>query len=679
MLAGMAQQNHNLDETLRFLSKEADFRTFAKLKALTNASDSEFLNGQLFVYYRRRQGDIPFSEVFSLPEEASQPVKGRLLRWLVRWRRLLEPWEGEALHSAIGEIKWALSRGMGEDLAEYLGKAAQIAEARGDMPAMLELLALERQVVMTYWATGELRIKRLTEIAAHRQSIIQAFEAGQADSSNAQSLHVKPLGIPRRVKSDLLYRLCNTLTEQECAELRRHIQLHRKDAKQMRLLEYYRRMLEWSRDQEKRDWKAENLSKLKSNTLSWLMRNMARYGEWQGAELHHLIGDLKWAATKGIVAHLSDYFPKAITKVYALEAHEIAIDLHGFGLQHLSGAAQSPDLAGWALRHIREVEAVQLLRLDYFEPIRIQNKATGFNHVAAWQSFQAILADKQWEYMSASIARREVLGFQLLAKMSLNTMEDARRTSIDLLRLLSTTPALPALNWARYFEELRVCCQSLVLSGHSDEALKAINQIEQLENSYPYIMPNSTLHRLLALSYVYDATGDASVADLGLRLYSESKEFIKRADDGQRRIWLLWFIAKASLDIGNFIQSKESLNEILDNKTMSPLILVAHSRVRLLLTQLGTLVEPTVVYHAANASIIFLRRNDRTPKFLQQIANFVKKIAQFDHGTKEQIAEIEKTIEQCKKIPYTGTGDQSLSFDYLNAFEKILYAVKKYQ
>ncbi len=666
----MAFGNHNLDETLRLLSKEVDFRTFVKLKALTNASDSEFLNGQLFEFFRKRDGDIPFSEVLSLPSEANAPVKTRLLHWLVRWR--------EALHSAIGEIKWGLSRGMGEDLAEYLAKAMRIADKCGDLPAALEVLGLERQVVMNYWATGKERSMRLASIQAQRQIIIDRIKAGDFSVPQVISQTAVDAETSRRVKSDLLFRLCSTLTDQECEELKRHIQLHRKDAKQFRLLEYYRQMAKWSREQEKKDWTGENLSQLKSNTLAWLMRNMSKYGDWHGKELHHLKGDLNWAVSKGIERHLESHFEKASRLAVEIEAFEAALDLHRVGFDCFPKSDRPFDLEAWAIKGLEEIEAAHALRLEYFEPIRIQNKDTGFNHIEAWREFQSILAISRWDKLSASVAAREVAKFRILAYMSLKKHNDGAKAAAQLITLHSNRPEIAASDWVRYFEELRLCCLALVLAGNHNEALALVNQMDGLEVSNKTVLPHSILQRLLALSYVYDATLDPALAELGLKLFANASDLISKADDGQRKIWLLSFIGKAALDLGRFDIAKESLNEILDKKVIAPTILVAHSRVRLLFAYLGSLVETEVIVNAATACLVYLKRN-QAPQYLQQVAHLVKKVSQFEMGSIELQAALENAAVESEKFFSEERRGQGFNLNYPKVFRNILQEIKSYQ
>lgn len=672
----MAQGNHNLDEALRLLSKEVDFRTFAKLKALTNSSDSEFLNGQLFEYFRKRQGDIPFSEVLSLPSEANNPVKTRLLSWLVRWRRLLEPWEGEALHSIIGELKWGLSRGMGEDLAEYLAKAMQLAEKQANMPAILEILGLERQTVLNYWATSENRIQKLELISSSRQLVIKGIMAGQTPERPNKPPKAKVADLSHRVKSDLLFRLCNTLSDKECEELKRHIQLHRKDAKQFRLLEYYRQMPEWSRDQEKKDWESENLSRLKSNTLAWLMRNMARYGEWQGTDLHHLLGDIKWAISKGIGQHLESHFQRALVLAKEIEAHEVLFELHAIGKQYFGETVDKLDSHDWAFRQLQEVEIVHSLRLQYFEPIRIQNRVAGQNRITAWQTFQVVLADAKWEGLSASAARRELLKLRILTCISLSDHIQGKSAAKEMLRLHQTRPQVATLSWVRYFEELRLCCLALVLAGSHEEAIEIVHHIGQLETSDKATIPHAVLQRLLALSYVYDATSDPVLAELGLTLFGASRIQINRLNDNPLRVWLLSFIGKAALDLGRFATSKEALNEILDNKVLAPPLLIAHSRVRLLLALLGSKVESEVIVHAANACLVYLKRNETAPKYLQHLVLLVKKVSQLESGSKEQIVALEKAAIDSEKYLTIEAQGQGFNLNYPHVFRKVALEVK---
>lgn len=675
----MAQGNHNLDEILRLLSKEVDFRTFVKLKALTNASDSEFLNGQLFEFFRKRQGNIPFTEVLSLPSEAGEPVKSRLLSWLVRWRRLLEPWQGEALHSAIGEIRWGLARGMGEDLSEFITKAMQLAQEKGDIPAKLEILGLERQVVMTYWPTGERRINRLRMIQKQRHSLIKAIEAGEASINLHKTLQAESEEAPRRVRSDLLFRLCKTLSDEECDELRRHIQLQRKDAKQFRLLDYYRQLPEWSREQEKKDWTGENLSKLKSNTLAWLMRNMARYGAWHGKELHHLLGDIKWAISRRIENYLGDHYQRALSIARDFESPEIVIGLLFVGRQHFVWTDQASEMKEWVFKEMEEEEHVHGIRLEYFEPIKIQNKVTGYNHLADWQVFQTLLENPRWETLSSFAAKREILGFRLLAKISFKLWHEAGEIAISLQALHRSCPNMPAENWARYFEELRVCCFAFVRSGNSKDAQSIIDHIQSIEESDHTVLPHSVLPRLLSIACLYDATSDQDLAKLGLRSFTESRLILKHLEDNQRRIWLLSFVAKAVLDLGKFNTAKDALNEILDRKVLASTILIAHTRVRLLLSLLGGMVEAEVVSHAANACLIYLKRNKNTPKHLQQVVLLIKRIAQHENGSKEQVLALEKSAIDAEEFVKEEALAQGFNLNYPHVFRKIASEVKRYR
>jgi hypothetical protein len=679
MFAMMAQGNHNLDEILRLLSKEVDFRTFVKLKALTNASDSEFLNGQLFEFFRKRQGNIPFTEVLSLPSEAGEPVKSRLLSWLVRWRRLLEPWHGEALHSAIGEIRWGLARGMGEDLSEFITKAMQLAQEEGDIPAMLEILGLERQVVMTYWPTGERRINRLRMIQKQRHSLIKAIEAGEASINLHKTLQAESEEAPRRVRSDLLFRLCKTLSDEECDELRRHIQLQRKDAKQFRLLDYYRQLPEWSREQEKKDWTGENLSKLKSNTLAWLMRNMARYGAWHGKELHHLFGDIKWAISRRIENYLGDHYQRALSIARDFESPEIVMGLLLVGRQHFVWTDQASEMKEWVFKEMEEEEDVHGIRLEYFEPIKIQNKVTGYNHLADWQVFQTLLENPRWETLSSFTAKREILGFRLLAKISFKLWHEAGEIAIAIQALHRSRPNMPAENWARYFEELRVCCFAFVRSGNSKNAQRIIDHIQSIEESDHTVLPHSVLPRLLSIACLYDATSDTNLAEMGLRSFTESRLILKHLEDNQRRIWLLWFVAKAALELGKFSMAKEALNEILDKKTFSPTILIAHSRVRLLLTLLGSKVESEVIYNATNACLVYLKRNQSAPKFLQQIVHVIKRIASFEIGSIEHLSALENAAIEFGNPSFSAITDQGISLNYGAIFERITDVVRRYR
>jgi hypothetical protein len=268
------------------------------------------------------------------------------------------------------------------------------------------------------------------------------------------------------------------------------------------------------------------------------------------------------------------------------------------------------------------------------------------------------------------------LKFRILTCISLGSHSQGKSAAKEMLSLHETRPQVATLSWMRYFEELRLCCLALVMDGSHLEAIEIVHHIGQLEESNRATISHSVLQRLLALSYVYDATLDPALAELGLQIFAASKILIGRVDDGQKYIWLLWFVAKASLDLGRFGQSKEVINRILDKKIIAPQILVVHCRVRLLLTMLGNMLEPEVVYNAANACLVFLRRSPFAPKYLQPIVQWVKKISHFEIGSKEQLAALEKAAIEVKTIYETEKEVRGLAFRYHSAFSSIADAIR---
>jgi hypothetical protein len=233
----MAQLNAKWTSVLARLSKEVPDNVYTKLKPYNDITAKDSPLWITFASFRQKGEKAAQDAIPSSWEGSKEELHLNTIRYIIRLRRNIESWEGQELQELTSEINWGISNGAGEDLFDFIAQAKTIASREKSIGIRLELLRLERMVSITYLDSGEERIARLKAILNERA---QLFLMLRNSSLEEVRIVEKWKRKPHRVKSDLLFRLSKTLDDFEIELLKEYMQLHTKNGKQFRLIEYYR-------------------------------------------------------------------------------------------------------------------------------------------------------------------------------------------------------------------------------------------------------------------------------------------------------------------------------------------------------------------------------------------------------------------------------------------------------
>lgn len=654
---------------------------YSKLKAFNDVTAKESPLWMTFVRFRNQNADS-----WETPEGwegTEDELHLATIHHIIRLRRYWEPWQGQLMHELIGEIHWGISNGIGEDLLDYIEQAKSQADEALEIGLRMQLLQLERIVITTYSATSQERVKRLQHICNERIGLLTILRNGERSAmSNKLSRDRKRK--PHRVKSDLLFRLSKTLTDPEFTLLKSYIQLHSKNAKQIRLIEYYRGLDIWTKEAEQADWRGEKLAQLKNRTLVWLMRRMGMLGGWQGALLHDLIGDIRWCLLNGINAEMIGFFDMAERKAVDEEAYEsliILMELKEKGQKRFAICASSA--LDFRLRdliiRLEEIEAVHEFRITYFEQIKLENSTTGINTTTKWLRLLNALSEIKPDGLVAGEALREYYLLHMLAATTLMLHPTAMEMGQLLLKLFGKREYLASSNWKRYFKELWSICNAFSSGGEIQLSSMVIEKMEHLSNTSPNLLMQSATLRLLAYSDLFHATRDIQIAEKAIQHFQRSRAILLYESELKSKIWLYFFISKVFIETGHYQEAIGALNQIIDQKAKATKIILAHSRLMILLCYLAIKTDVEVVFDAAAACSMFIHRQDDLPSYLNSLAKSIKKIASFEYSSNEQVSAFEKAIQQAKANALELGGNQTIAPPYELILERLMHLSKGYQ
>jgi tetratricopeptide (TPR) repeat protein len=670
----MAKLNAKWTSVLSRLSQEVQDNVYTKLKPINDITSKDSPLWLTFARFRQHGKQAVESGIPSGWEDSKDALHLASILYLIRLRRQWELWDGHEIHDLIGQINWGISNGAGEDLLDFISQAKATPDPIDSIGTQLDLLRLERIVTITYADSGDDRIERLGVIMKERSILLERCKSGQAKRAE---LDKKWNRKEHRVKSDLLFRLSKTLDVSEFDLLRDHMRLHTKNGKQFRLLEYYRNLEVWSKQREQLDWKGEKLAQLKNRTLLWLMRRMGMLGNWQGAEVHGWIGDIRWCISKEINPDSLGIFELAENKAMEEESYESLItlsDLRAFCKSRFLDFADGGSTKGMEalLERLLEIEEMYKFRFEHFEPIKRVNAATGINLASKWESLFNELELINKDALMTSEARKEFTLLQMLAANILNDHQLAISFGQSILKMNATKKHLPGISWRRYFKELWTVSYVFSMGGRHDLAKAVIEEMEQVGKKSPNLLIQSIMLKLMAYSNLYHGNGDQSSAEQALIHFRESRRFLSYDGEGKNLVWLHFFIAEVSLELGQYQEALGSLNLILDHKANTSTIILAHSRLMLLLCHLGLRTEVEVVFDASTACSMYIHRQKGLPKHLHAFAKAIKRIAQFEYGTIDQATSFTLAIEQAQVALVESGGNQSISPPYCAILQRLM-------
>lgn len=682
----MASLNAKWTSVLARLSKEVPENVYTKLRPVNDITAKDSPLWLTFLRFRQ-QGE---QAAFEPSPEGWQGSKDQLhlstIHHLIRLRRNVESWGGQLLHDLIGEIHWGIVNGAGDDLLDFISQAKTIAAHDTSIGTKLTLLRLERMVVTTYAESGQDRVDRLNTILKERSDLLDKYRdvlAGEGELD--RKWDGKWDGKPHRVKSDLLFRLSKTLEDAEYDLLREYMRLYTKNGKQFRLLEYYRGLAVWSKQREQADWQGEKLAQLKNRTLLWLMRRMGILGKWQGAEVHGYIGDIRWCLSQGIDAEGLGFFSMAEEKAME-EGYESLLTLQelkavtGDYLASKTNTKEDGKIAIIADK-LKEIEEIHGLRVRHFEKIKVKTVQSGVNHLEGWKRLDAELHNIAPDGIKTGEGLREFYVLKMMAEHSLARNVDAVHSASNLCKVHQDHPHLSRSNWKRYFKEQRAIVFIYALGGELDRAHRAIEEMRSLADKSPNLLIQSITTLLLSIDHLYSVSGDLGLAMNAIEAYRNNKHLLRYCGEGHNWVWLHFFVSKAALHLALYKNAIEALYSIIDQKKQSNLHILGHSRVMLLIANLGLETEIDYVYHAANACSMFLHRHKNLPKILGVAVQAIKRIATYNYGTDLQYSAIEDAIGILGK--YSARGQDSnikeISFQYAGALEILLAGFKDRQ
>lgn len=668
----MAHRNAKWTFVLSSLSQDVPDNVYSKLKAFNDVTAKESPLWVTFVRFRQ-QGNNALQH--GLPdgwEGSEDELYLATIHYIIRLRRNRESWRGQELHELLGGIRWGISNGVGEDLLDFIGQAKDIAAEENSIGFMLQLLRLERITAITYSDSGEARIAHLKTIFKERGRLLAICRNGVWLGTGTKAVKVRTRK-PHRVKSDLLFRLSKTLTDEEFELLRQYLKLHSKDAKQIRLVEYYRGLDLWSKQREQIDWQGEKLAQLKNRTLLWLMRKMGMLGGWQGMQLHDLIGDILWCISKGVDYREIGLFEMAERLAIGEEGDEELITLLELKkLGEIDGGSLLALGAENALARLTEIEEVHDFRIEYFEQIKRVNAKTGTNTPEGWRRLLDAFTVLKPDQLMTGEALRETYLLRMLAATSLGLHSLAVNMGQSLIELYQRRSYLASSNWKRHFKELWAISHSFSIGERPDLAEVVIDRMDALSRLSPNLLVQSAILKLLALSHLYHVKREKLLAEQVWEHFQKAKPILAFEGEEKNLVWLHFFIAKVCLELRDYQEAIGILNQIIDQKARTSKVILAHSRLMLLLCYLGVKTEVEVVFDASTACTMFLHRQEGLPAYLHSISKAIKKIASFDYGSKEQIAAFDLAIRQAKTAYLERGGNQTIDPPYHLILEQLI-------
>jgi hypothetical protein len=602
---------------------------------------------------------------------------------LIRLRRNVESWNGKLLHDLISEINWGITNGAGDDLLDFIMQAKILAVHGNSLGTRLTLLRLERMVIVTHTDSSEERVERLKSILDERGSLLTKDVGTTGVFAEIEAEWDRK---PHRVKSDLLFRLSKTLEDSEFRLLWEYMRLYTKNGKQFRLVEYFRDLESWSKQKEKADWRGEQLAQLKNRTLLWLMRKMGMLGKWQGAEVHGYIGDIRWCISMGLDPFDLGFFAIAEEKAKQEEEFEhllTLLELKAENEKKRKGQANTEDAekVRLVLGKLREIEHIHRMRVQHFERIKVKTVRSGINHLEGWRKLDAELRKVDPRAITTSEALREYFVLLMMAEHSLGNNVEAVRIAETIAKLHYEHPHLKRSNWKRYFKEQRASVFIFALGGEFEKARGAIEEMRSLGRESKNLLIQSVTMYLFSIDHLYSVSGDPGLALDAINAYKSNKHLLKYSGESRNWIGLHFLISKAALQLANYKDAMEAINNIIDQKRQSNLYILGHSRVMMLIAYLGLKTEIDYVYHAANACSMFIHRHKNLPKVLSAAVHAIKRIASYDYETDLQFSAIEDAINTLNEYSTKGQSSnvKEISFNYSDSLTILLEGFKDRQ
>ena len=486
------------------------------------------------------------------------------------------------------------------------------------------------------------------------------------------------LGMSRkvhRVKSDTLYRLCKLISEGTYSRLKAYNDVYAKGSQQWQLFEYYRNLDTWSRDKEKNHWQHLDLADLKYNTLARLLRAISKMGDWPGHEIHALIGDIAWAIKHGAGEEMLPLIDEAKNSAIQTERLGLLMEILGLEKQAVFQLTSATKRVArmkaiqaqtrWMLERIAEIEKLNTLRIALFEPAKGIAQEQG---VASTQYAELLEVELDRINGEEIIAQKALLEFHILSlwtKTVQASYQAAALHSDKIGQIYDANPWLVQDDLHRFFQILKSRVAVHVFAG---QMKKATNLLAAFDG-WPLktAIANGTIAKVEAYFRVYDVSKNKSIGERALLEYSVIRQQIEGIEIEQR-VWLLFFTAKTSLLLGNFILAEDALELILRNKSGMEKRMHYFTRIMLLLCYLGLGKEHDLIHSSAIAASKFLNRGAEVPPVLLTVVKTI--LGLIRHPLSQgQFSNISvRELEEIKMSHCQSPNANAITFDFYEWF-----------
>lgn len=455
-----------------------------------------------------------------------------------------------------------------------------------------------------------------------------------------------------RVKSDLLYRLCKSVSDSVYPNLKALNDSRAPGSQQWKLFEYYRSLNEWSRDIEKTDWPSAALADLKYRTLKWFIRSMNKLGDWPNSEIHSLIGDIAWSIDHNVGEAVFQLIDDA--KIIASETElysllQVILDYDRRATLLLTQGKERQNRLNRIVKESREVQNVieeELkifdLRAKFFDPyiddVKIKGEIQLSNAEALFEQLKLVPSAG----FKSGAAKIEYLTLQIWCSLVLQDFNAAKQAATQVQELESQRPWLASNDPGRHLQINWLRLGAFVVTGEKVAAEKTLQlfEIKMHENNSHNL--NRVIYRIWSLFLLYEQFGEESTRNNAISLFKEYAEVIWMLPFSKMQVWPTFFAAKATLDIQDYDFALKTTHWILSNKKHIGERMLANARIFELICFVGKRGDFEMIRGASIAVQQFLVRHPEQPAVYGVIARAIGSVSKL---MQESSPSIGNTVE----------------------------------
>lgn len=469
----------------------------------------------------------------------------------------------------------------------------------------------------------------------------------------------------RRMKSDLLYRLCSAMSDGTFQKLKVHNDGYGKGSLQWQLVMYYRNLDSWSREREKADWKDQRLADLKYNTLTWLMKALGRVGTWSGSEVLEAISEVSWVLDHGDESGMLVFLDDAKEAARAIEHYSLWLHLLRLERRMVTnlpaGGSRSRRMkklveeTEYVLQREQEEYRLFCLRQQYFEEAKSKTQTSGSVPTGLGVNLEQGLKTVKVADLVSGHALLEYYDLLIAAQFAQIAYSEAS-TSCELAReVYRERPWLVSYNPKRYFKLLKKLVSAYAFTHNADGLEQVLSEFAEARRSYSSFVNFSTVPFLKAYFYLNEIRPDLGSALSALDLYQQALPIVQGMVSSDEIHRLHFFAAKTALDLGKHDIGRKALETLLDTKSALPLMIHAHCRVMILLCYWGQKKDEEMINAAAIATSKFLHRQESLPQILFTVTKAIIRLAKVEIGSTAFMRALDKVIDEMQEVDIQST------------------------